>query len=128
MEYQAMFNFVGGILLVAIGWWCKEIWDSVKTLKADIKAIEIDLPKNYVSKTDIESRFDKIDATLERLFDRLDAKADKWSIRLFQQKTLGLALKQKRYWFVVSLGKMRTKCLEQMSFLTKMDAFADGQW
>jgi hypothetical protein len=77
MEYQAMFNFVAGILLVAIGWWCKEIWDSVKALKADIKAIEIDLPKNYVSKTDIESRFDKIDATLERLFDRLDSKADK---------------------------------------------------
>jgi hypothetical protein len=77
MEYQAMFNFVAGILLVAIGWWCKEIWDSVKALKDDIKAIEIDLPKNYVSKTDIESRFDKIDATLERLFDRLDAKADK---------------------------------------------------
>ena len=77
MEYQAMFNFVGGILLVAIGWWCKEIWDSVKTLKEDIKAIEIDLPKNYVSKKDIDSRFDKIDATLERLFDRLEAKVDK---------------------------------------------------
>ena len=77
MEYQAMFNFFGGILLVAIGWWCKEIWDSVKALKADIKAIEIDLPKNYVSKKDIESRFDKIDATLERLFDRLENKADK---------------------------------------------------
>lgn len=77
MEYQAMFNFVGGILLVAIGWWCKEIWDSVKNLKADIKALEIDLPKNYVSKKDIENRFDKIDATLERLFDRLENKADK---------------------------------------------------
>jgi hypothetical protein len=77
MEYQAMFNFVGGILLVAIGWWCKEIWDSVKNLKTDIKALEIDLPKNYVSKKDIESRFDKIDATLERLFDRLENKADK---------------------------------------------------
>lgn len=77
MEYQAMFNFVAGILLVAIGWWCKEIWDSVKALKADMKAIEIDLPKNYVSKKDIESRFDKIDATLERIFDKLEAKADK---------------------------------------------------
>jgi hypothetical protein len=77
MEYQAMFNFVGGILLVAIGWWCKEIWDSVKSLKTDIKALEIDLPKNYVSKKDIENRFDKIDATLERLFDRLENKADK---------------------------------------------------
>jgi len=77
MEYQAMFNFVGGVLLVAIGWWCKEIWDSVKALKSDLKAIEIDLPKNYVSKKDIESRFDKIDATLERLFDRLENKVDK---------------------------------------------------
>ena len=72
-----MFNFVGGVLLVAVGWWCKEIWDSVKNLKTDIKALEIDLPKNYVSKKDIESRFDKIDATLERLFDRLENKADK---------------------------------------------------
>lgn len=77
MEFQAMFNFVGGAILVAVGWWCKEIWESVKALKADIKAIEIDLPKNYVSKADIENRFDKIDATLERLFDRLNEKVDK---------------------------------------------------
>jgi hypothetical protein len=77
MEFQAMFNFVGGVLLVAVGWWCKEIWDSVKNLKTEIKALEIDLPKNYVSKKDIENRFDKIDATLERLFDRLENKADK---------------------------------------------------
>ena len=77
MEFQPMFNFIGGAILVAVGWWCKEIWDSVKTLKEDIKQIEIDLPKNYVSKIDIESRLDKIDATLERLFDRLDDKADK---------------------------------------------------
>ena len=53
MEFQPMFNFIGGAVLVAVGWWCKEIWDSVKTLKEDIKQIEIDLPKNYVSKADI---------------------------------------------------------------------------
>ena len=72
-----MFNFIGGAILVAVGWWCKEIWDSVKSLKEDIKQIEIDLPKNYVSKADIESRLDKIDATLERIFDKLENKADK---------------------------------------------------
>jgi hypothetical protein len=77
MEFQAMFNFIGGAVLVAVGWWCKEIWDSVKKLKDELKAIEIDLPKNYVSKADIENRFDKIDATLERLFDRLNEKVDK---------------------------------------------------
>lgn len=77
MEFQPVFNLVGGAILVAVGWWCKEIWDSVKALKADIKSIEIDLPKNYVSKADIESRLDKIDATLERIFDKLENKADK---------------------------------------------------
>ena len=77
MEFQSLFNFVGGAILVAVGWWCKEIWNSVKSLKEDIQAIEVDLPKNYVTKKDIESRFDRIDATLERLFDRLEAKVDK---------------------------------------------------
>jgi hypothetical protein len=77
MEFQPLFNFVGGAILVAVGWWCKEIWNSVKSLKEDIQAIQVDLPKNYVTKKDIENRFDRIDATLERLFDRLDAKADK---------------------------------------------------
>jgi hypothetical protein len=77
MEFQPLFNFVGGAILVAVGWWCKEIWNSVKSLKEDIQAIEVDLPKNYVTKKDIENRFDRIDATLERLFDRLDSKVDK---------------------------------------------------
>jgi len=77
MEFQPMFNFIGGAILVAVGWWCKEIWDSVKTLKEDIKQIEIDLPMNYVRKSDIEIRLDKIDATLERIFDKLENKADK---------------------------------------------------
>ena len=77
MEYQSIINLVGGALLTAIGWWCREIWDSVKSLKEDIKHIEVDLPTNYVRKVDIEGRFDRIDGVLERIFDKLDAKADK---------------------------------------------------
>ena len=77
MEFQPIFNLVGGAILVAIGWWCKEIWDSVKKLKENIQSIEVDLPKNYVSKSDIETRLDKIDQVLERIFDKLDEKVDK---------------------------------------------------
>ena len=62
---------------MAIGWWCKEIWDSVKALAKDVKAIEVDLPTHYVQKVDINQRFDKIDNVLERIFDKLDEKADK---------------------------------------------------
>ncbi len=77
MEFQSIFNLVGGAILVAIGWWCKEIWDSVKSLKNDIKDIEVALPTSYVRKEDINGRFDKIDNVLERIFDKLDEKQDK---------------------------------------------------
>lgn len=77
MDWQLMINLAGGAVLTAIGWWCREIWDSVKKLKEDIQKIEVDLPNNYVKKAEINTRLDKIDSVLERIFDRLDGKADK---------------------------------------------------
>ena len=77
MNFQDIFNFVGGAILTGIGWWCREIWDSVKQLKDDLKRIEVDLPSTYVQKSDINSRLDKIDGVLERIFDKLDEKVDK---------------------------------------------------
>ena len=77
MDGQSIFNLVIGTFLVGVGWWCREIWDSVKALKDDVKKIEVSLPTNYVNKSEIETRLDKIDQVLERIFDKLDAKADK---------------------------------------------------
>lgn len=77
MDWQNVINLIGGALLTAVGWWCREIWDSVKRLKEDIQKIEVDLPTNYVRKVDIDARLDKIDNVLERIFDKLDEKADK---------------------------------------------------
>ena len=77
MDGQSIFNLVSGALLVGVGWWCREIWDSVKSLKNDVKDIEVNLPTHYVRKSEIESRLDKIDQVLERIFDKLENKADK---------------------------------------------------
>jgi len=77
MDWQSILNIVAGAVMTAIGWWCREIWDSLKSLKSDIQRIEIDLPKSYVSKSEINTRFDKIDSILERIFDKLDSKVDK---------------------------------------------------
>jgi hypothetical protein len=77
MDAQIIFNLSASALLIGVGWWCREIWDSVKSLRLDIKQIEINLPTHYVRKSEIESRLDKIDQTLERIFDKLDDKADK---------------------------------------------------
>lgn len=77
MDWQMIINIGGACLLGIVGWWCREIWDSIKAMKHDIKQIEVSLPTNYVSKIEINTRLDKIDNVLERIFDRLDEKADK---------------------------------------------------
>lgn len=74
---QDILNYTYAAILALVGWLGKTLWDAVNKLKEDLKTIEVDLPKTYVQKADIESRFDKIDTILERIFDRLDHKADK---------------------------------------------------
>ena len=77
MEFQNIFNFIGSVVIGVIGWWCRQIWDSIQKLKDDVKDIEVSLPNTYVKQTDINARLDRIDSTLERIFDKLDEKADK---------------------------------------------------
>lgn len=77
MEWQTLINIGGAGLLASFGWFARQIWDSVQELKKDVQKIEIDLPTNYVRKVDIESRFDKLEAILARIFDKIEQKADK---------------------------------------------------
>ena len=77
MEWQPIFNLLGTAVLLGIGWWCRQIWDSVQKLKDDVKSIEIDLPTNYVKKGDMTVRFDRIEVLLDKLYEKLEQKADK---------------------------------------------------
>jgi hypothetical protein len=78
-HWQNIINIVGGALLAGIGWFCREIWDSVKSLREDVHRIEINLPESYIKRSEIEARLDKIDmrfekldANIAKLFERLD--------------------------------------------------------
>lgn len=77
MESQSIINAIGGLLALLVGWLGRELWDAVQNLKTDMKNLEVNLPTNYVRKDDMEARFDKIEALLNRLFEKLDGKADK---------------------------------------------------
>ena len=77
MDWQLLFNLIGTAVMAAIGWFARQLWDSVQDLKEDIKNIEVDLPTNYVRRVDIESQFNKLEASLQRILDKLDQKADK---------------------------------------------------
>lgn len=77
MDWQIVINLVGGAIVATTGWFARELWAAVQNLKDDIQKIEVDLPTNYVRKVDLEAKFDKLEATLQRILDKLDLKVDK---------------------------------------------------
>lgn len=77
MEDQQIINIIIGVVLSVLGWFARQLWDAVQDLKKDVKQIEVDLPTHYVRKEDLDVRLDRLEAALNRIFERLDHKADK---------------------------------------------------
>jgi chaperonin cofactor prefoldin len=77
MEDQQIINIIIGVVLSVLGWFARQLWDAVQDLKQDVKQIEVDLPTHYVRKEDLDIRLDRLEAALNRIFERLDHKADK---------------------------------------------------
>lgn len=77
MGDQAIINVIIGTILSGLGWFARQLWDAVQDLKRDVKSIEVDLPTFYVRKEDLEARLDRMEASLNRIFEKLDHKADK---------------------------------------------------
>lgn len=77
MDPQSLINVAGGIILAGIGWWARVIWDSLQKLKEDLHQVEVDLPKGYVSKDDFHKTMRHIEDMFQRIYDKIDGKADK---------------------------------------------------
>ena len=77
MEFQQVINVIIGLAISAVGWWCRQIWDSIQDLKNDVKRIEIDLPHYYVTKDDYKDDIAEIKKILNEIFQELKTKADK---------------------------------------------------
>ena len=77
MEPQFLVNLTFGIVLSGIGWFARQLWDAVQNLKEQVHQIEVDLPKNYVVKNDLDKRMKHIEDMFQRIYDKLDNKADK---------------------------------------------------
>jgi hypothetical protein len=74
---QTAINTVIGVAFSVAGWFARQLWEAVQTLKSDIHAIEVDLPKNYVQRDDLDKRMMHIEDMFQRIYDKLDGKADK---------------------------------------------------
>jgi chaperonin cofactor prefoldin len=77
MDYSFILNIILGVALSIGGWFVRQMWDAVQNLKDDLKRIEVELPTSYVRKSDLDSRLDKLELLLDRIFEKLDNKVDK---------------------------------------------------
>ena len=73
MDSQMMFNI--GISLIGFlgGWTLNRIYQAIDRLDKDVR----DMPHTYVSKDDYKSDLHDIKNLLNKIFDKLDTKADK---------------------------------------------------
>jgi uncharacterized coiled-coil DUF342 family protein len=84
MDWQLLINIALGVFIGFIGWFAREIWDSVKELRKDLHQIEKNLPEAYVRRDELRevrqelmARFDKLENMMSQFFDRLNDKVDK---------------------------------------------------
>jgi hypothetical protein len=77
MDTQSIINLAGGAVLAAIGWFARTIYDAVNELRKDIHDLEVDIPKRYVAKDDFNITMKHIEDMFQRIYDKIDEKADK---------------------------------------------------
>ena len=63
--------------MTIIGWLGRVLWEADRELRQDLTKLREDFPKQYVAKDDYREDVREIKAMLEKIFDRLETKADK---------------------------------------------------
>ena len=84
MDWQHFINIGMGALLSVLGWFARQLWDAVKTLQTDMNKLELSISDNYVKKSDMAvlksemgARFDRLEQLIDRVYSKLDTKADR---------------------------------------------------
>jgi hypothetical protein len=73
MDYQVLFNLAITGAAFFGGWTLNRIYSAIDRLDSDVR----DLPHVYVTKDDYKTDMREIKDMLNKIFDRLDSKADK---------------------------------------------------
>ena len=74
---QTLFNIAVGLGGFLGGFLLKIIWDAIKELRKTLGELEVRLPDAYVKKDDFQHFSDAIFRKLDKIEDKIDAKADK---------------------------------------------------
>lgn len=73
VDYQVLFNVAFTLVVFLAGWALNNITKTIQRLDDDVRG----LPHSYVSKADYHRDLHEIKEMLQRIFDKLDGKADR---------------------------------------------------
>lgn len=76
-DFQTIVNGGGAAALGAMGWFARQLWDAVKELKTDLEKLRVEIAKDYVPKNEYYPFAAEIRNLFQRIYDKLDEKADK---------------------------------------------------
>jgi len=77
MDMQSIINLSVATGFAVVGWLAREMWGAVKELRRDLHDLEVNLPKEYAQKIDLDRRMEHIEQMFQRIYDKLESKADK---------------------------------------------------
>ena len=78
MEHlQSIMNFIFISVSGVLGWFARELWSAVKSLKDDVAKLREEIANDRVHKDDFRQVVEQIMRKLDRIEDKLDHKADK---------------------------------------------------
>jgi hypothetical protein len=77
MEFQTILNFALGSLSAVLGWFARELWAAVQTLKDDLYKLREEIAKDYMPKDEFQTFKSELFSMLRRIEDKLEKKEDK---------------------------------------------------
>jgi hypothetical protein len=67
MDWQALFNFVSGASLLAIGWAARTMYESIRELQRDLAAHKEKVAETYATSGEVSEIVKKLDEILRYL-------------------------------------------------------------
>lgn len=77
MEIEMTFKIAITCVGALGGWMLKVIWESIKEVKEELKELNREMNQDFVRRDDFSEAILRIENMFNRIFDKLDNKADK---------------------------------------------------
>jgi len=77
MEFQAILNIILGSLAGIFGWFARELYSAVQTLKDDLYKFREEVAKEYIPKNEFNIFKEDLFNFLRRIEDKIEKKSDK---------------------------------------------------